>query len=76
MGPDDRLRHLDRPGVHDLRPRGSGHCVQLGTGIHLEPHVELGDDVQVASNSVIITSVPAGHAVKRRMITTTVLPQR
>ena len=43
-----------------------GDRVRLGTGIYIEPHVELGDDVQVASGSVIVTSVPAGHAVKRR----------
>jgi acetyltransferase-like isoleucine patch superfamily enzyme len=59
----------------------SGHVVlgdriRLGTGIHVEPHVELGDDVQAASGSVIITSVPADHAVKRRTVTTAVVPRR
>ena len=53
-----------------------GDRVRLGTGIHLEPHVELGDDVQVASGSVIVASVPKGHAVKRRVVTTTVVPRR
>jgi len=53
-----------------------GDRVRLGTGIHLEPYVELGDDVQVASGSVIVASVPAGHAVKRRVVTTTVVPRR
>ena len=53
-----------------------GDRVRLGTGIHLEPHVELGDDVQVASGSVIVASVPAGHAVKRRTVTTAVVPRR
>jgi acetyltransferase-like isoleucine patch superfamily enzyme len=53
-----------------------GDRVRLGTGIHLEPHVELGDDVQVASGSVIVASVPAGHVVKRRIITTAVVPGR
>ena len=53
-----------------------GDRVRLGTGIHLEPHLELGDDVQVASGSVIVASVPAGHAVKRRVFTTTVVPRR
>jgi acetyltransferase-like isoleucine patch superfamily enzyme len=52
-----------------------GDRVRLGTGIHLEPHVELGDDVQVASGSVIVASVPPGHAVKRRVITTAVVPR-
>ena len=53
-----------------------GDRVRLGTGIHMEPHVELGDDVQVASGSVIVASVPAGHAVKRRTVTTAVVPRR
>ena len=49
-----------------------GDRIRLGTGIHVEPHVELGDDVQVASGSVIVASVPKGHAVKRRIVTTAV----
>jgi acetyltransferase-like isoleucine patch superfamily enzyme len=53
-----------------------GDRVRLGTGIHIEPHVNLGDDVQVASGSVIVASVPAAHAVKRRTVTTTVVPLR
>jgi acetyltransferase-like isoleucine patch superfamily enzyme len=53
-----------------------GDRVRLGTGIYVEPHVELGDDVQVASGSIIVTSVPAGHAVKRRVVTTSVVPLR
>jgi acetyltransferase-like isoleucine patch superfamily enzyme len=53
-----------------------GNRVRLGTGIYVEPHVELGDDVQVASGSVIVASVPAGHVVKRRVVTTAVVPQR
>ena len=53
-----------------------GDRVRLGTGIYVEPHVELGDDVQVASGSVIVASVPANHAVKRRVVTTSVVPRR
>jgi acetyltransferase-like isoleucine patch superfamily enzyme len=53
-----------------------GDRVRLGTGIQVEPHVELGDDVQVASGSVIVGSVPAGHVVKRRVVTTAVVPRR
>jgi acetyltransferase-like isoleucine patch superfamily enzyme len=53
-----------------------GDRVRLGTGIYVEPHVELGDDVQVASGSVIVASVPAGHVVKRRIVTTTVVRRR
>jgi acetyltransferase-like isoleucine patch superfamily enzyme len=53
-----------------------GDRVRLGTGIFVEPHVELGDDVQVASGAIIVSSVPAGHAVKRRVVTTAVVPGR
>jgi acetyltransferase-like isoleucine patch superfamily enzyme len=53
-----------------------GDRIRLGTGIHVEPNVEIGDDVQVASGSVIVASVPAGHAVKRRTVTTVVVPRR
>jgi acetyltransferase-like isoleucine patch superfamily enzyme len=53
-----------------------GDRVRLGTGIYVEPHVHLGDDVQVASGSVIVASVPAGHTVKRRVVTTAVVPPR
>jgi acetyltransferase-like isoleucine patch superfamily enzyme len=53
-----------------------GDRVRLGTGIYVEPHVELGDNVQVASGSVIVASVPAGHVVKRRVVTTAVVPRR
>ncbi len=53
-----------------------GDRVRMGTGIFIEPHVELGDEVQVASGSVIVSSVPAGHAVKRRVVTTSVVPPR
>ena len=53
-----------------------GDRVRLGTGIHVEPHVEIGDDVQVASGSVIVASVPKGHAVKRRAVTTVIVPRR
>jgi acetyltransferase-like isoleucine patch superfamily enzyme len=53
-----------------------GDRVRLGTGVYVEPHVELGDDVQVASGSVIVASVPTGHVVKRRVVTTAVVPRR
>jgi acetyltransferase-like isoleucine patch superfamily enzyme len=53
-----------------------GDRVRLGTGIYVEPHVELGDDVQVASGSVLVASVPARHVVKRRVVTTSVVPLR
>jgi acetyltransferase-like isoleucine patch superfamily enzyme len=53
-----------------------GDRVRLGTGIFVEPHVEIGDGAQVASGAVIVTSVPAGHAVKRRVPTMTTVPIR
>ncbi|MBV8912375.1 MAG: hypothetical protein JOZ05_04945 [Acetobacteraceae bacterium] len=53
-----------------------GDRVRLGTGIYIEPHVELGDDVHVASGSVIVASVPADHVVKRRVVTTAVVQRR
>jgi acetyltransferase-like isoleucine patch superfamily enzyme len=53
-----------------------GNRVRLGTGIYVEPHVELGDDVQVASGSVIVASVPTGHVVKRRVVTTAIVSRR
>jgi len=53
-----------------------GDRVRLGTGIHIEPHVRLGDDVEVASGSTIVASVPANHSVKRRVATTVVVPRR
>jgi acetyltransferase-like isoleucine patch superfamily enzyme len=53
-----------------------GDRVRLGTGIFIEPHVELGDGVQVASGAIIVTSVPAEHAVKTKIMTTSVVPLR
>jgi sugar O-acyltransferase (sialic acid O-acetyltransferase NeuD family) len=49
---------------------------RLGTGIFIEPHVTLGAGCQVASGAVIVGSVPPDHAVKTKIITTTVLPIR
>jgi acetyltransferase-like isoleucine patch superfamily enzyme len=53
-----------------------GDRVRLGTGIFLEPNVVLGDAVQVASGAIIVTSVPANHTVKTKIVTTTVVPRR
>ncbi|MFE9691050.1 biotin/lipoyl-containing protein [Micromonospora sp. NPDC005806] len=53
-----------------------GDRVRLGTGIFVEPNVVLGDDVVVASGAVIVRSVPAEHAVKTKVVTTTVVPLR
>jgi acetyltransferase-like isoleucine patch superfamily enzyme len=53
-----------------------GDRVRLGTGIFIEPHVEIGAGVQVASGAVIVGSIPAEHAVKRRVPTMTTVPLR
>jgi acetyltransferase-like isoleucine patch superfamily enzyme len=53
-----------------------GDRARLGTGIFVEPHVEIGAGVQVASGAVIVSSVPAEHAVKRRVATMTAVPIR
>ena len=53
-----------------------GDRARFGTGIFIEPHVEIGAGVQVASGAVIVSSVPAGHAVKRRVATMTTVPIR
>jgi acetyltransferase-like isoleucine patch superfamily enzyme len=53
-----------------------GDRARFGTGIFIEPHVTIGEDVQVASGAVIVSSVPAKHAVKRRVATTSVVPIR
>jgi sugar O-acyltransferase (sialic acid O-acetyltransferase NeuD family) len=53
-----------------------GDGVRLGTGIFVEPHVELGDGAKVTSGAIITASVPAGHTVKTKVVTTTVVPPR
>ena len=53
-----------------------GDRARFGTGVFVEPHVEIGAGVQVASGAVIVTSVPAEHAVKRRVATMTTVPIR
>jgi acetyltransferase-like isoleucine patch superfamily enzyme len=50
--------------------------VRLGTGIFVEPKLTLGEGAVVASGAVIVRSVPAGHAVKTKVVTTTVVPIR
>jgi acetyltransferase-like isoleucine patch superfamily enzyme len=53
-----------------------GDRVRLGTGIFVEPKVEIADDVIVASGAVLVRSVPAGHVVKTRAGTNVVSPRR
>jgi acetyltransferase-like isoleucine patch superfamily enzyme len=50
--------------------------VRLGTGIFVEPKLTLGEGVVVSSGAVIVRSVPPGHAVKMKVVTTTVVPIR
>lgn len=53
-----------------------GDRCRLGTGIYIEPGVELGEEVRVASGSVLVKSVPARHTVKTKIVTTVVVPNR
>lgn len=50
--------------------------VRLGTGVFVEPKLTLGAGAMVASGSIIVHSVPADHAVKTKVVTTTVVPIR
>lgn len=50
--------------------------VRLGTGIFIEPKLTIGEGSVVASGATIVNSIPAGHAVKTKVITTTVVPMR
>jgi sugar O-acyltransferase (sialic acid O-acetyltransferase NeuD family) len=49
---------------------------RLGTGIYVEPKLTIGEGAVVASGAVIVRSVPAHHAVKTKVVTTTVVPIR
>jgi len=53
-----------------------GSRVRMGTGIFIQPYLEIGDDVQIASGSILVQSVPASHAVKTKVVTSTVVPIR
>lgn len=53
-----------------------GSRIRFGTGIYIEPDVTIGDDAAIASGAVIVSSVPAEHAVKTKIVTTTVVPLR
>jgi acetyltransferase-like isoleucine patch superfamily enzyme len=50
--------------------------VRMGTGVFIEPHVTIGAGALIASGAVLRSSVPAGHAVKTRVVTTAVVPIR
>lgn len=47
---------------------------RLGTGIFVEPKITIGEGAVVASGAIIVRSVPAHHAVKTKVVTTTVVP--
>ena len=53
-----------------------GDRCRLGTGIFVEPKVVVGAGAQIASGAVIVGSIPPEHAVKTRVVTTTVVPIR
>lgn len=49
---------------------------RFGTGVFVEPHVTIGAGTQIASGAIIVGSIPADHAVKTKVITTSVVPLR
>jgi sugar O-acyltransferase (sialic acid O-acetyltransferase NeuD family) len=51
-----------------------GDGVRMGTGVFVQPYLSIGAGVQIASGAVIVNDVPAGHAVKTKVITTRVTP--
>jgi acetyltransferase-like isoleucine patch superfamily enzyme len=53
-----------------------GDRARFGTGVFIQPHVDIGTGVQVASGAVILNSVPAEHAVKRHVTTMVTVPIR
>lgn len=53
-----------------------GDRCRLGTGIFIEPKVVVGAGAQIASGAVIVGSIPPDHAVKTKVVTTTVVPIR
>ncbi len=50
--------------------------VRMGTGVFIEPGLELGEGAMIASGAIIVRSVPAHHAVKTKIVTTTTVPIR
>jgi sugar O-acyltransferase (sialic acid O-acetyltransferase NeuD family) len=49
---------------------------RLGTGIFVEPKLTIGEGAVVASGAIIVRSVPPNHAVKTKVVTTTVVPMQ
>jgi sugar O-acyltransferase (sialic acid O-acetyltransferase NeuD family) len=53
-----------------------GDRCRFGMGVFIEPRVTIGAGAQIASGAVIVGSVPPDHAVKTKIVTTTVVPIR
>jgi sugar O-acyltransferase (sialic acid O-acetyltransferase NeuD family) len=64
------------PGVMTSGLVEIGDRCRFGTGVFVEPHVQIGEGAQIASGAVIVGSIPPDHAVKTRVVTTTVVPVR
>ena len=52
-----------------------GDCVRMGTGIFIQPGIDIGDNAILASGSIIINSVPDNHIVKMKSGATVVVPK-
>lgn len=51
-----------------------GNRIRMGTGIFIEPYLEIGDDAQIASGAVIRQPLPARHVAKMRTSQTVIVP--
>ena len=43
-----------------------GSRVRFGTGVFIEPRLNIADDVTIASGVTLTTNVPDGHVVKAK----------
>lgn len=64
------------PGVMTSGLVQIGDRCRFGAGVFVEPHVHIGAGAQIASGAIIVGSIPADHAVKTKVITTSVVPLR
>jgi sugar O-acyltransferase (sialic acid O-acetyltransferase NeuD family) len=64
------------PGVMTSGLVTIGDRCRFGTGVFVEPHVTVGAGAQIASGAVIVGSIPPDHAVKTKVVTTSVVPLR
>jgi len=51
-----------------------GDRVRMGAGIFIQPHLDIGSGVQIASGSIIVQNIPPDHAVKTKTVSTTIVP--